>query len=165
MVHLTELNKLTPAQIATLALLEAPDKNGKTRAPIPGRIHLVKELFAIRTTDLGKRLLPDLEFEADNFGPFDETVFAALDELSDLGLVETVATTRRGEIRLTPKGAIISTDLWKRLREEVRGLLSYVKANYNHRSADSVLHEIYSAFPEMTKNSISPVAERYRPET
>ena len=153
---------LTPAQIATLALLEAPDKSGRQKAPIPGRIHLVKEIFAVHSTDLGKRLLPDLRFEPDNFGPFDETVFAALDELTDLGLVETVATAGRGEIRLTAKGEAFADPMWGRMKADVQGLITYVKVNYNHRSSNSVLHEIYSAFPEMTRNSISPVAQKYR---
>lgn len=156
------LKDLTPTQVGILALSKATDKGGREAAPIPGRIHLVKELFAIHSTPTGGKLFPDLRFEADNFGPFDEAVFQALDELQDAGLLKQVPVDSRQEIRLTESGKALADQLWTKLKPEVRDLVSFVKVNYNHRSADAVLHEIYAAFPEMTKNSVSPVADKYR---
>lgn len=153
---------LTPAQLAVLALLKAPDAKGRDGASIPGRIHLAKELFAIQTTPLGKRLLPELEFEADNYGPFDEVVFAALDTLQDAGLVEFETSDVASRIKLTARGRQFVDEVWRRMKEEVRTLLGYVKSTYNDLSSTELLHKIYAAYPELADNSISPVAQKYR---
>ena len=108
------VSDLTSTELAILALLRTQDINGKDYAPIPGRIHLVKEIFAIRETNIGRQLLDELEFEADNFGPFDETVFAALDELSDANLVGFTPSKGHSKIVLTDQGKHISDEIWEK---------------------------------------------------
>ena len=155
---------LTSTQLAILAMIRAKDKNGVDYAPIPGRIHLVKELFAIYTTDVGKKVLKDLRFEPDNFGPFDETIFAGLDELTDAGLVKTVAEKNVAKIELTPAGKRVIDNLWAKIRPEIKQVIEYVKHNYNHKSSETVLKDIYAAHPEMAVNSLSKVAIKYKPQ-
>lgn len=153
----------TRTQRAILILLACEDKNGIRHSPIPGRMHLVKELFAVCQDDLGKKLIPELKFEPDNFGPFDETVFAAMEGLMDGGFI-SIDPSPRQKIRLTGKGKEISKELWPKLRDDVKILFSYTKRNYNHLSSERLLEKIYSAYPEMTINSISKVADKYRPK-
>jgi len=158
---MTQNDPFTPTQRAILILLGCEDKKGIKYSPIPGRMHLVKELFAISQADLGKRLIPELKFEPDNFGPFDETVFAALENLRDGGFV-SIDKSPRQKIIITEKGKEICNNLWPKLKDDVKILFSYTKRNYNHLSSERLLDKIYSAYPEMTVNSISKVADKYR---
>jgi hypothetical protein len=157
-----DIKELSPVQIAILTLLTAKDINGKKQAPIPGVTHLVKELFAIKMTPLGDKLLSDLKFEPDNYGPFDETIQAALDDLSKAGLIGLYPTGKHVKIKITSSGSDLSKSIWGKLRDEIISLFTYVKMNYNHLSTNELLDRIYCAYPEMTKNSISKVAEKYR---
>ena len=52
---MTEDFNFTPTQRAILILLVSEDKEGEKYSAIPGRIHLIKELFAICQTSLGKK--------------------------------------------------------------------------------------------------------------
>jgi len=110
--------------------------------------------------------LPDLKFEADNFGPFDETIYAALDSLRDAGFVTFDSTsTNYVKIKLTNKGIETSDYFWKKLKDEVKSIFKYVKINFNHLSSENVLEKIYASYPELTINSISKVADKYRPKS
>jgi DNA-binding MarR family transcriptional regulator len=153
---------LTPVQLAVLSLLRAKDASGKDYAPIPGRIHLVKEMYALRVTDLGRKLLSDLRFEPDNYGPFDETVFAVLDDLSDAGLVRNVPSKTTARIQLTDDGRRLADEAWRRLKDSIKDWITYVKMTYNRMSSQEVLEHIYAAYPEMAQYSLSRVAQRYR---
>ncbi|MDP3104623.1 MAG: hypothetical protein Q8M95_08445 [Candidatus Methanoperedens sp.] len=153
---------LTSTQLAIIALLKAKDINKIDSAPIPGNIHLVKEMFAIQNTDIGNQLLDELNFEPDNFGPFDETIFAALDDLRDAGLVENVQSKNNTIIKLTKEGEQLAEKIWDKLREDVKAVITFVKVNFNHISSEKLLDRIYSIYPEMAKYSISKVAKKYQ---
>ncbi|MCG7847844.1 MAG: hypothetical protein MIO93_01505 [ANME-2 cluster archaeon] len=156
---------LSATQLAILTLLRSEDIKGKKYTPIPGMTHLVKELFVIQKTDLGANLLSDLKFEPDNYGPFDETIFAALDGLKDAKYVNlNSSSTSYIKISLTEKGKELSDMFWNRLKDDIKSQFKYVKINYNHLSSEKLLERIYSAYPEMTVNSISKVAKKYRPK-
>jgi len=155
---------LSATQLAILTLLRSEDIKGTKYSPIPGKTHIVKELFAIRKTDLGADLLSELKFEPDNYGPFDETIFAALDGLRDAEyVVFDSSSTNYVKISLTDKGKESSDMFWNILKDDIKSLFKYVKINYNHLSSEKLLERIYSAYPEMTVNSISKVAKKYRP--
>lgn len=154
-----QITDLTPVEVGILSLIRAPDRNGQEWAPIPGRIHLVKELFAIQRTKLGEKLLPDLSFEPDNFGPFDETIVAALDDLEDGGFVRIVDTRTRGLITVTEEGRAVADEIWAKMNETAKSLVVYTKYKFNHLSSQDVLRQIYSAFPAMAKASQSPIAK------
>lgn len=156
------LKELTSTQVAILMMLKAKDAEGTDSASIPGRIHLVKELFAFQKTDLGKVLLSELKFEADKFGPFDESIFAALDELTDARLVTSVASENYSKIQLTPNGKELANEIWKKVKPEIKELVIAIKGMYNHKSSEAVLKDIYAAYPEMAKNSVSKVARKYQ---
>jgi uncharacterized protein YwgA len=153
---------------AILILLKSEDKKDEEYSPIPGNTHLVKELFAICQTDLGKRLIPELKFEPDNYGPYDETVFAALESLEDGRFVSVEPHNHGNIIKLTDKGKEAADKLWAELearnRDDIISLFSYVKRNLNHLSTDRLLDKIYAAHPEMLENSISKIADKYRPK-
>jgi uncharacterized protein YwgA len=155
-------NTLTSTQLAIITLLKSKDITGIDFAPIPGNIHLVKEIFAIKNTDIGKQLLDELNFEPDNFGPFDETIFAALDDLNNAGLVEHVQSKGGSKIKLTKEGEHFADAIWKKLREDVKAIITYVKMNFNHISSEKLLDRIYSVYPEMAKYSLSKVAKKYQ---
>ena len=156
---------LSPSQLAILVLLRAEDIKGNEYSAIPGKTHLVKELFAVQKTTIGEKLLPDLKFEPDNFGPFDETIYAALDSLRDAGFVTfDTSSNNYVKINLTDKGKEISDYFWKKLKDDVKSIFKYVKINFNHLSSENVLEKIYAAYPELTVNSLSKVANKYRPK-
>ena len=141
---------LSPTQLAILVLLRAEDIKGKAYSAIPGKTHLVKELFAVQKSTIGEKLLPDLKFEADNFGPFDETIYAALDSLRDAGFVTfDPSSSNYVKINLTDKGIETSDYFWKKLKDEVKSIFKYVKINFNHLSSENVLEKIYASYPEI----------------
>jgi len=159
---MTQNVNFTRTQIAILTLLESEDINGERHSPIPGRTHLIKEIFAISQSELGKKLLPELKFEPDNYGPFDETVFAALESLRDSGFVCFDTSLQPSKIKLTPKGIKAADNLWAKINDDVKGLFSFTKKNLNHLTSEKLLDKIYSAHPEMTINSKSKIADKYR---
>jgi len=156
------VNDLTPTEIAIVSMLRASDADGKEYSSIPGRIHLVKELFAFSSTSLGRVLLEELRFEPDNFGPYDETIIAALDELHDAGFIEYEPHRDYSKIGLTKDGRRLADNVWARLRDEVRRLIVYTKMNYNDLTSEQVLDQIYSLYPQMARYSLSKVAKKYR---
>jgi DNA-binding PadR family transcriptional regulator len=156
------IDQLTTTQLAILTLLRAKDKDNGLYAPIPGLTHLVKELFAVKMTPLGDDLLDELKFEPDNYGPFDETVYAALEDLTSSDFIKLESTKSGTIIKLTRKGRELSDQIWGSLKDDVIGLISFVKLNFNHLSSEKLLEKIYSAYPEMTVHSKSKVALKYR---
>jgi hypothetical protein len=160
---MTYKDLFTPTQRAILILLESEDKDSERCSPIPGSTHLVKELFAVSQDELGKKLIPELKFEPYNFGPFDETIYAALEGLKDGGFVYIDSSPHHNKIKLTTEGKSITHDIWENLRDDVKVLFSFTKRNFNHLSSEQLLEKIYSSYPEMTVNSISKVADKYRP--
>ena len=151
-------------QLAILILLRAPDRYNKINSDIPGNLHLIKELFAIWSTPLGKELLSDLNFEPDNFGPYDETINLALKNLQDAGYVNVSKKGKANQISITAKGRDIAETFSQRIKEEILTLFKYTKVNYNHLNSEILLDRIYSAYPEYTTNSISKIAEKYKSE-
>jgi len=150
--------------IAILVLLRAPDREENKFSSIPGIVHIIKELFVIWKTPLGKDLLDELYFESDNYGPYDETIELALNNLRDAGYVNITKIEKLNQINLTDKGKYISNQYWNTIRGEIVNLFKYTKINYNHLSSDQFLDKIYSAYPEYTKYSISKIADKYRIE-
>ena len=114
-----DANELSPVQIAILTLLKSKNIEGEKNTPIPGMTHLVKELFVIKMTPLGDKLLSDLSFEPDNYGPYDETIYVALDDLSNAGLVGLEKTGSYIKIKITNDGLKLMEGIWGKLREEV----------------------------------------------
>lgn len=157
-----DANELSPVQIAILTLLKSKNIDGEKNTPIPGMTHLVKELFVIKMTPLGNTLLSDLSFEPDNYGPYDETIYVALDDLSNAGLVGLEKTGSYIRIKITNEGLKLMEGIWGKLREDIISLFTYVKMNYNHLNSTKLLDTIYRAYPEMAKYSISKVADKYR---
>ncbi len=156
---------LSPTQLAILVLLRAEDIKGKGIF-----CDSWKNTFSQRTIccqenyPLGRNYYPDLKFEADNFGPFDETIYAALDSLRDAGYVTfDPSSNNYVKINLSEKGKETADYFWKKLKDEVKSIFKYVKINFNHLSSENVLEKIYAAYPELTINSISKVADKYRP--
>jgi|WetSurMetagenome_2_1015567.scaffolds.fasta_scaffold31176_3 hypothetical protein len=156
----------TRPERAILILLKAEDKKNTQYASIPGNIHLDKELFAVWKTELGKKLLPDLNFEPDNFGPYDETIFAVLKGLVDAQFVSVEPSRSGNKMSLTDTGKKAADELWAELearnRYDILDLFTYVKRNLNHLSSDRLLEKIYTAHPEMLDNSISKIADKIR---
>jgi len=142
--------ELSQVQIAILTLLKSKNINGIANSPIHGVTNLVKELFVIKMTPLGDKLLNDLAFEPDNYGPSDETIYVALDDLSQAGIVGLDRTGRNTKIILTKKGQELIDQIWNNIREDIISLFTYVKINYNHLTSDKLLDKIYQAYPEMT---------------
>lgn len=160
------LDDFSDTQIAILLLLRAENTNGEKYSPIPTKIHLQKELFAIQQTPLGEELLGDLNFEPLDWGPYDETVSTALDDLVNAGYVILDPTSNNSvRTRLSEKGKRETDDLWEHTKENVKSLFIYSKMAFNHLSSIELLRRIYAAHPDMTKYSKSKIADRYRPKS
>jgi len=158
-----ELDDFSDAQIAILLLLRSENRRGDKYSSIPTKMHLQKELFAIQQTPLGRIMLSDLKFEALDYGPYDEAIVTALNDLANAGYVILEQTSNNSvKTSLSHKGKSETDDLWDQTRDDVKSLFTYTKKTFNNLTSEQLLEKIYAAHPDMTKYSKSKVAQKYR---
>jgi hypothetical protein len=139
---------LTPLERLTGLLLYAPSAPGAGPAPIPGRVHLAKELFLLWNSEVFRPSLRGVSFEPYRFGPWSDSIDSALDELVSRDLVQIQQRGRAQVISLTRRGEIDIERMWNNSPPEVRAILSDVKANLNPLSTGALLTRVYAAYPE-----------------
>jgi hypothetical protein len=139
---------LNPLEELTVLLLYAPSRPGGESAPIPGKVHLAKELFLLWKNDLFRPKLRGVLFEPYRFGPWSDAIDAALDELVSRDVVRIRPSGRAQAIALTREGESKAAGMWKESSPETRAILTDIKSNLNPLSTDALLSRIYSAYPE-----------------
>jgi hypothetical protein len=150
------VSALPPGEQKTvLLLLYAPGETGGYAEPITGKTRLMKEAFLLDQE--GRSDEPFIHpgpFIPYKFGPFSVKVAAALEDLHNMGLVDSSKgddTTTR--FVLSVEGRKEAGELWAQLPPDARKDLLVVKSSYNGQPLTSLLHYVYSKYPEYTVES------------
>lgn len=142
-----------------LRLLYTPDTDGVSK-PVFGRTRIMKALFLLH------RKLKEVfdedsgfDFVAYRYGPFDKSVYMALERLEERGLVRIQPPEDHIHARNEPKYTLTEngTDVARRLYEDLptrqQELLAWVKYEQASRPLGSFLSYIYTQYPNMTTES------------
>lgn len=123
----------------------------KNSEPIPGPIHLQKEMYLLQ--NVFPKLAEDTGFEPYFLGPESEIVADEAEQLDMSGLIEA----RPGQLELTSEGKEISELLRKKSDDKEIQKVEEFKDMLNDLSKDEVLTFIYFSYPspeELEKESI-----------
>lgn len=142
-----------------LRLMYAPDPDGSPR-PIYGRTRIMKAMFLVQRK-LRKEFNTSagFEFKAYKYGPFDEDVYEALEDLQRKNLVEKMPADEHASPRDEPKyeltqaGTIEAGKLYDQLDDQQQKLLEWVRYEQADRPLGSLLSYVYRKYPDMTTES------------
>lgn len=128
--------------------------------PIMGRLKLQKMMFLL--ADKISEIKDQSSYDADNYGPYSEVIDEESRYLEDIG----VFTTEPGKISLTKEGEEIADELMKKEDEGIIHLLREYKKFLNDMNTKELLAYVYSAYPNMTEESVEyeklkPYMENY----
>ncbi len=128
--------------------------------PIKGMLKLQKMMYLL--SDLMDEVKEQCSYVADNYGPYSKVVAKEARYLEQIG----VLTGNVGEIALTQMGKEIAQELYKNEDEELLEILNEYKDFLNSMTRNELLAYIYSAHPDMIKESIEyenlkPNMEKY----
>ncbi len=118
--------------------------------PIRGRLKLQKMMYLL--ADKLDEIKDQSSYDADNYGPYSEVIDQESQYLEDVG----VFTTSLGEIDLTKEGKEIANEfVHKAANKELLHLLSDYKKFVNDMKTKELLAYVYSAYPDMTDESVA----------
>lgn len=143
-----------------LSILYAPDQSGNSR-PIYGMTRFMKSCFLVdRKLEENLGISTDFNFGPGKYGPLDEGVYAALDQLIDEDLVkheeEDEHSGRYNGVRfsLTEDGMDSGANHWEGLTSDERSLLRWVKYKHTLKKLGTLLSFVYNQYPDMTEESV-----------
>jgi len=116
--------------------------------PIKGRLKLQKMMYLL--SDKIEEIKEQSSYDADNYGPYSEVVDEEARYLEQVG----VLTSSHGEIALTKTGKEIAQEVSKSENKKIIGVLNEYKKFLNDLTRDELLAYIYSAYPDMTEESV-----------
>ena len=116
--------------------------------PIKGRLKLQKMMFLL--SDKIEEIKDQSSYDADNYGPYSEVVDEEAQYLEQIG----VLSSSPGEITLTKEGKEIAKELLKHENKNILNALNEYKKFLNDLSSKELLAYVYSAYPDMTEESI-----------
>ncbi len=131
-------------ELQKFIILLASAAGGK---PIKGNTKLQKILFLLSNSIDDIREYGD--FDAYLYGPYSETIDQELQYLGQIG----VLSNTRGEIALTETGKEIAKDMTKNTDGVVLKALIKYKEIFNDLTNKELLAYVYSAYPDMAKES------------
>lgn len=191
----TEISTMPPASFkglrvsvesgleAIVLLLYAPGREGKSGEGVNGITRLDKLLYLIvKETQLGKTLEREFDFEAYDYGPYSNRVYDIVEELKDVGIIEskpasydsyeeisdvelmdreaapeenaTIVQGVKTQIySLSPAGMKAGRKLFERLNREEREGLQALKSKFNRIPLRELIEYIYTRYPESSVNS------------
>ena len=132
-------------ELQKFIILLASAAGGK---PIKGNTKLQKILFLLSNSIDDIREYGD--FDAYLYGPYSETIDQELQYLGQIG----VLSNTRGEIALTETGKEIAKDMTKNTAGVVLKALIKYKEIFNDLTNKELLAYVYSAYPDMAKESV-----------
>ena len=115
---------------------------------IKGRTKLQKMMYLL--SDKIEEIKEQSSYDADNYGPYSEVVDEEERYLEQIG----VLTSSHGEIALTETGKEIAQELSKHEDEKILKVLNEYKKFLNDMTCKELLAYIYSAYPDMTEESV-----------
>ena len=119
--------------------------------PIRGKLWLQKEVFLL--ADKLEDIREQSGYDAYLLGPHSETVDDELTQLQDIGIVSFDSN----KIHLTSIGKKVAKDIMNDIEQKNPQLLDLIreyKRFLNDLSSDELLSYVYSAYPDMTEESI-----------
>ena len=116
--------------------------------PINGRFKLQKIMYVL--SDSVDEIKEQCSYEATNYGPYSKILDEEVRYLKQIG----VLTEDVGKITLTRMGKKLAQELYKNEGEETRYRLNKHKDFLNDMTKNEILTYIYSAHPDMIKESI-----------
>ncbi len=116
--------------------------------PIMGRLKLQKMMFLL--ADKIDEIKEQSSYDADNYGPYSEVIDEESRYLEQIG----VFSTGPGEIYLTREGKEIAKEFTKKENKKILHILSEYKKFLNDLSSKELLAYVYSAYPDMTEESV-----------
>ena len=116
--------------------------------PIKGWLKLQKMMFLL--SDKIDEIKNQSSYDADNYGPYSEIVDEEAQYLEQVG----VLSSGPGEITLTKDGKEIAKELIKNENKDILNVLNEYKRFLNDLSSKELLAYVYSAYPDMTEESI-----------
>ncbi len=141
------MNDYSISEKAILALLYSKGINDKIAEPIYGKTVLVKLLFLLWKNKITIKKFNEFSFEPYNYGPYDDRIDLALDELSLRSFV-SIGSERPPSIKLTQKGLSTAKSVWETLTEEEQAVVHDLKKTFGAMSVMRLLKYIYAAYPE-----------------
>jgi len=142
-----------------LRLMYTPGPEGEPE-PMFGRTRIMKAAFLVHrkmeeefNRDIG------FDFRAYKYGPFDQGVYEALEELQDRSLVEKTPSRDHSIPREEPRYGLTSAgrekghELFDSLDPQKQELLKWVRYKQADRPLGSLLSYVYRKYPDMTNNS------------
>jgi hypothetical protein len=134
---------------AVMLMLYAPGSTGMFGEPVLGKTRLMKEVFLLdyeaKSSDPILHVGPFLPYK---YGPFNRKVAAATDDLTNAHLVTISGEGQWVRISLTEQGRSEAQTLWQELPLEAKKDLLSIKARYNSQPLATLLHYVYSRYPE-----------------
>lgn len=116
--------------------------------PIKGRLKLQKMMFLL--SDKIEEIKEQSSYDADNYGPYSEVIDEESQYLEQIG----VLSSKRGEIAITKEGKEIAEEIMKNEDKRILTALSEYKKFLNDLTSKELLAYVYSAYPDMTEESI-----------
>lgn len=116
--------------------------------PIKGKLKLQKIMYLL--ADRIDAIREQSSFEPDMLGPYSEVVDEESQYLQDIG----VFAMNPYQIALTPQGKAIAEVLEKKEKPHVLQFLKDYKKFLNDMSSNELLCFVYSAYPDMTDESV-----------
>ena len=115
---------------------------------IKGRVKLQKMMYLL--SDKLAKVKEQSSYDADNYGPYSEVIDEEEQYLEQVG----VLTSNQGDIALTKIGKEIAQELSKDEDEQILKVLGEYKKFLNDMTSKELLAYIYSAYPDMTEESV-----------
>ena len=115
---------------------------------IKGRLKLQKMMYLL--SDKIEEIKEQSSYDADNYGPYSEVVDEEEQYLEQIG----VLTSSPGEIALTKTGKEIAQEMSKNEDEKILKVLNEYKKFLNDMTSNELLAYTYSAYPDMTEESV-----------
>lgn len=137
------LENVTPVRKFVILLLDAHHDE-----PIRGKLWYQKELFLL--SKIFRDLADDADFDAYLWGPHSELADTEMEDLSMLGVVETIGN----KFILTETGKAISKIIAKRASAKERKYVHEIKDFLNDLSSQELLAFTYFTYPDMTEESV-----------
>jgi uncharacterized protein YwgA len=141
------MDNLSSPEQAIIALLYCKGKNQQVADPIFGKTILVKLLFLLWKNKITSQRFNDFAFEPYHYGPYDDRIDLALDELSIRELIST-DSGNKFRIALTRKGISEARNIWENLSIDEKRVICDIKKTFGSMSIDKLLKSIYAAYPE-----------------
>jgi uncharacterized protein YwgA len=141
--------KLDPKKLILIAMAPA---HGGSHTPV----QMQKLIFLLDRKLASELGGPHFNFKPYDYGPFDRSVYDALTELQQEGLVDPIATTslRWNKFRTTQQGQDAGEQLLNSMKPSVSAAIIRLSEFVRRLSFADLVSAIYKAYPEMKVNSV-----------